>query len=341
MAEKSSSSGMKVNLNSTKNEILKAYSELLEQQKEVKSPQPQQEIEMKRKDTLVKEASGQSEEKIIQQIATLKMALNSSLDSIEDQLNTSYKKLNKTQEAIQIQEERLKEMYQINAEADSLSALLAAQKEKKTEFETFMATEKEKWEKDQKEKAAFRKEEDEALKKQRLRGEEEYNYTVHQKRKIESDQYEEKKIRQEKELKDKKEAFELEIKTREQAVSESENELKSLRKQTEEFPAVLKKEAETAVKITGDNLKKEFDYQNVLLKKEYESELKLNSQAVENLQNRIKDLELQLKQAFAKTDSAEKNVKEITVKAIESNAAIRTSEQQKYYPESGRTPKES
>jgi hypothetical protein len=338
MTEKSTPTSMKVNLNSTKNEILKAYTELLEQQKEAKSPQPQQEIELKRKDTVVKEASGQSEEKIIQQIATLKMALNSSLDTIEDQLDTSYKKLNKTQEAIQIQEERLKELYQINAEADSLSALLAAQKEKKAEFETIISTEKEKWEKGQKEMAALRKEEEEALKKQRKREEEEYSYSVHQKRKIESDQYEEKKIRQEKELKDKKEVFELEIKAREQAVSESENELKILRKQTEDFPAVLKKEVETAIKITGDNLKKEYDYQIVLIKKEYESELKLNSQAVENLQNRIKDLELQLKQAFAKTDNAEKNVKEITMKAIESSAAVRSSEQAKYYPESGRIP---
>ena len=174
-----------------------------------------------------------------------------------------------------------------------------------------------------------RKEEEEELKKQRKREEEEYNYALQQKRKIDADQYEEKKSRLEKELKDKKESFEQEFKARELAISESENELKELRSKVEEFPAILTKEVDQAVKTATDNLKKEYDYQALLKKKEYESDLKLNSQTIQNLQNRIKDLELQLKQAYTKIDASENNVKDITIKAIESSAASRLTDQQK------------
>ena len=336
MPEKSDSTPKKVSSSNTKNEILKAYNELLDQLKEAKSQDPQKEMETKRREEILKEVSGQSDEKIIQQIASLKVSLNGSLDSIEDQLNTSFKKLNKTQEAIKIQEDRLKELYQINAEADSLAALIASQKEKKSEFENYMAEEKARWDKEQKEREEQRKEEEEMLKKQRKREEEEYNYKIQQKRKIESDQYEEKKNKQEKELKEKKEAFEQEIKSREQAVAESENELQDLRKQVEEFPATLQKEVDNAIKITTENLKKEYDYEKLLKAKEYESELKLHTQTITNLQNRIKDLELQLKQAYSKIDSAENNVKDITIKAIESSASSRNNEQRKAYQEPSR-----
>lgn len=330
----------KISASNTKNEILKAYDELLKQLKEKQSPDPQKEMAFKRKNEILKEVSEQSDEKIIQQISSLKVELNSSLDTIEDQLRSSHRKLKNMHDAIQIQEDRLAELYQINQEADSLAALLAAQKSEKTRFEDFMADQKDKWNKEQANLEALRKEEEESLKKNRKREDEEYNYSLQQKRKKESDLYEEKKNKLEKELKDRKESFEKEIKEREQAVTLNENELQDLRKQAADFPVVVKKEVDLAVKTTEMTLKKEHEHQQVLMQKEYESELKLQKQTIDNLLSRIKDLELQIKQAYAKMDLSEKNVKDITLKAIDSNAVVRASENQRIAYESKRIEKE-
>ena len=319
-----SPSPKKVSTTNTKNEILKAYNDLLHQVKEEKAPEPRKEMEIKKREETLGEATGQSEEKIIHQIASLKLTLNSSLDSIEDQLNSSYKKLQKTLEALRIGEERLKELYQINAEADSLAALIAAQKERKAEFERFMIEERAKWDKGQKEQSALRKEEEDALKKNRKREEEEYNYNIQQKRKIETDVYEQKKTRLERELAERKETFENEIRNREQAISESEQELAGLRQQVAEFPNTLKTTVDRAVKDTETNLTREFTHQKELESREQKAELSLKNQSIENFQGRIKDLETQLKQAYSKVDSAEQNVKQITIKAIESSATVRT-----------------
>lgn len=323
MPENTSPTPKKVSTTNTKNEILKAYNDLLHQVKEEKAPEPRKEMEIKKREETLGEATGQSEEKIIHQIASLKLTLNTSLDNIEDQLNSSYKKLQKTLDALRIGEERLKELYQINAEADSLAALIAAQKEKKAEFERFMIEERSKWDKGQKELSALRKEEEDALKKNRKREEEEYIYSIQQKRKIETDQYEEKKSRLEREMNEKKQTFENEIRNREQAVAESEKELRNLQKQVEGFPETLRKAIENAVKEAEDVLTREFNHKKELETREHAGEISLKNQTIENLQGRIKDLEIQLKQAASKVDSAEQNIKQITIKAIESSALAR------------------
>ena len=43
---------------------------------------------------------------------------------------------------------------------------------------------------------------------------------------------------------------------------------------------------------------------------------------------RIKDLEIQLKQAYSKADNAENNTKEITLKAIQSSGQIKIIEKE-------------
>jgi hypothetical protein len=56
--------------------------------------------------------------------------------------------------------------------------------------------------------------------------------------------------------------------------------------------------------------------------------MKLKNQQVESLLARIKDLETQLKQAYAKAESAESNTKEITLKAIQSSGQIKIIEKE-------------
>ena len=106
-------------------------------------------------------------------------------------------------------------------------------------------------------------------------------------------------------------------------MAESEQELQILRKQVDEFPETLRKTVETAVKAAESALTREFNHKKELEDREHAGEISLKNQTIENLQGRIKDLEAQLKQAYSKVDNAEQNIKQITIKAIESSATVR------------------
>lgn len=329
----------KVTPTSTKTEILNAYNDLLSKVKDSKPDNPKAEQEMKIRETTVAAAAGLTDEKIIGQISSLKISLNSTLDKIEDDLSAEFQRLLKIGEAITIEDQRLKEFYQINAGTDSLAAILAAQKEKKADFDTEMASARKEFEEDMKiaklnrdkESKLWeekRKEADESLKKQRTREEEEYNYNLQLVRKKDKDQYEQKKSALEKELTQKKESFEAEINARELAVASAEKELADLRIKVEKFPSELDSAIKIAIKEVSAQLEKEHKYDKQLLLKDHEGEIKLKSQQVESLQLKIKDLEVQLKQAYGKAESAESHTKEITLKAIQTSGQIRIIEKE-------------
>ncbi len=324
---------------STKTEILKAYNELLNKAQETKQDNPKVEQEKKIRETTVAEAAGLTDEKIIGQISSLKLSLNSTLDKIEDDLSAEFQKLMKIREAITIEDQRLKDFYQINAGADSLAAILAAQKEKKEEFERDMALKKSEFEeqlkneklnrdKDSRLWEEKRKETEDLLKKQRSREEEEFQYNLKLTRKKDQDQYDQKKATMEKELTQKRESFESEINAREQAVAAVEKELTGLRSDAEKFPSELEKAVQDSLKETTAQLEKEHKFEKQLLLKDHDGEMKLKNQQIESLLAKIKDLEIQLKQAYSKADNAENNTKEITLKAIQSSGQIKIIEKE-------------
>jgi hypothetical protein len=329
----------KITPSNTKTEILNAYNDLLGKIQESKQDNPKAEQEKKIRETIVTTAAELTDEKIIGQISSLKLALNSTLDKIEDDLAAEYQRLLKIREAISIEDQRLKDFYQINAGTDSLAAILVAQKEKKEEFEHEMALRKSEFEEQLKSEKLNRdkeiklweekrKETEESLKKQRSREEEEYQYNLQLARKKDKDQYEQKKAMLEKELVQKKESIDNEINTREQIIAAAEKELFDLRSKAENFPADIDKAVQSAIKETTTQLDKEHKFEKQLLMKDHEGELKLKNQQVESLMARIKDLEIQLKQAYSKAENAENNTKEITLKAIQSSGQIKIIEKE-------------
>jgi hypothetical protein len=329
----------KITPTNTKTEILKAYNDLLSKTQETKQDNPKAEQEKKIKEVTVAEAAGLTDEKIIGLISSLKLTLNSTLDKIEDDLTAEFQKLLKIREAIAIEDQRLKDFYQINAGADSLAAILAAQKEKKEEFEREMTVKKSEFEEQLKTEKFIRdketrlweekrKETEDTLKKQRTREEEEYQYNLQLARKKDKDQYEQKKAMLDKELIQKRESFESEISAREQTVAAAEKELTELRSKAENFPTDLEKALQASIKEITSQLDKEHKFEKQFLLKDHDGEMKLKSQQIESLLVKIKDLEIQLKQAYSKAENAENNTKEITLKAIQSSGQIKIIEKE-------------
>ncbi len=235
-------------------------------------------------------------------------------------------------------------MYQLSASTDSLSVMLLAQKEKKeqfelemanrrkeledqiktekTQFETEMAERKLTWKKLQEDLQLKQKEETEQLQKNRKREEEEYGYALKINRKKETDLYEEKKDKLEKELADKKAAFEKDFAERELNIKQAESELNELRKKNVAFPAELEKAVKVAVESATEKLETNYKFEKELREREVSGELKLKTQIIETLQSKIKDMEASLKDYAQKAMSAEASVKDIALRAIDSSAKV-------------------
>jgi hypothetical protein len=333
-----------VSIKNTKNEILSAYEEVLKQLKDKKSEEPKKEQERQKQETLVKQAGALSHDKINKEVSGLKTEIASILDKLNESFVAEFRKFEELQQAIQIEKKNLEDLYQLSASTDSLAAMLTAQKEKreqfeiemaakkaeteavmkqaKAEFEEEMAEKKLQWKKELEINQARQKEETETLQKKRVREEEEYHYNLKQVRKKEADIYEEKKQKLEKDLIDKKALFEKEYAEREASLKAAEKELQELRANSIAFPAELEKTVAAAVKANTEKLQLEFKFVTDLKARETEGELKLKDQTIETLRAKIKDLEAFNKELAQKTTTAESNVKDIAIKAIESSGKM-------------------
>lgn len=333
-----------VSSRNTKSEILDAYNDLLKSIQEKKTEEPKKVQEREKQETAVKNAGELSNEGIVKNISTLKVNLAASLDKLSENFIGEFRRFEELQQAIQVEKKNLQDLYQISAGADSLAAMLLAQKEKKEQFEAEMAqrkadleekirVEKEKfevemaekralWKKEQETVQAKVKEEHEDNKKAKQREEEEFQYNLKLTRKKEADLYEDKKAKLEKELAEKKVAFEKEFSIREATVKMAETELNDLRQKTAVFPKELEKAVEAAIKATTDRLEMEYRFNRELTAKQNEGEIKLRDQIIETLRSKIKDLETSLKELSQKTATAESTVKDIAMKAIESSTKL-------------------
>ncbi len=331
---------MELSTKNTKNEILAAYDELLQKVQESKTEEPKKLQEKQKQETIVKHAEGLTYENIVKNLSNLKIELSASLDKLGEQLVTEFKKFEELQQAIQLEKQSLDELYQLSANADSLSVMLLAQKEKKAQFEEEIAAKRAKfeeemmqtqlqWKKLQEETLTKQKEEAETIKKNKQREEEDYQYTLKLTRKKEADLYEEKKSKLEKELTEKKSFFEKEFADREAKINNAETELAELKAKSQTFPAEMEKAVAAAVKSITDKLQAEFRFEKELNAKQVEGEMKLREQTIQTLQAKIGDMEASMKELSQKTVTAEASVKDIAIKAIESSAKLQLVEKSK------------
>jgi len=331
---------MELSTKNTKNEILAAYDELLQKTQESKTEEPKKVQEKQIQETIVKTAAASSYDGIVKNLSNMKIELSSSLDKLGDRFVSEFKKFEELQQAIQIEKKSLDDLYQLSVTTDSLSVMLLAQKEKKKQYEDEMAALKSKfeedmsqsrlqWKKQQEETTEKLKEDADTLKKNRQRDEEDYQYTLKLTRKKETDLYEEKKAKLEKELAEKKATFEKDFAEREAKIKSAEKELAELKARNEAFPAEMEKAISAAVKNETARLKIENGFEKDLTAKQTEGEMKLKEQTILALQSKIKDLELTIKELTTKAVTAEASVKDIAIKAIESSSKIQFVEKSK------------
>lgn len=325
---------MEVSTKNTKTEILDAYEKLLKEVQGAKANVPKQVQEEKQKQETVKKVADITQNSIITDIGTLKSSFTKSLDDMLSSLTGEFQKLEDIRSAIKVEKQALEDLYGLSANTDSLAAMLLAQKEKKEAFEKEMKDAKDafalemnekkaQWEDQKNKQKAEEKEYIDELTKKRKREEEEYQYKLKITRQKEQDDYDNQKNLLEKELTAKKSAFEHEISVREAAVKNAEAELEELRKNNREFPEKLDKALADQKQTITDNLQTKYDFDLKLIKSQNEAEIRLKDQIIQSLQEKIKELQTQLKLYSDKATFAEAGVKEIAMKAIENSSKVR------------------
>jgi hypothetical protein len=318
-----------ISAKNTKNEILEAYQEALEQLKLAKKNVKHETKVADEKKEIVAKAITHSSDDIVKNIATLKISLSRSLEENEEQLLSSQKQLSLLQQAIEIQSKELADLHDIKLNADTLAALLYAQKEKSASFETDMHIRSQQFEQEMLQKRTLWKKEQEDFelsknevelmtKKIRQREEDEYHYQRDLARQKEQDVYLSEKESLEKELSTRRAELEQAYLSREAAVSMQEQEFATLKQKAETFPQELQKAIEDTSNALTEKLTFKFEYETKLAEKEIEGERKLFQQMIIALEAKVAQLESQVKHLSEKTNQANLQVQDIAVKAIES-----------------------
>ncbi|MGE3556330.1 MAG: hypothetical protein AB7M93_25870 [Candidatus Obscuribacterales bacterium] len=319
-----------------KSEIIEAYEELLAKvQQQKQAPPPEEQRKAIERKASVGTATSLSNDQIVRSCAELRLQLGKALDDLETQLSDEYRKFTEVRKAIEAESARLEEIHEITAGADSLAALLAAQKDRKALFEEEMAHQEREleeaiaekraqWAKERELYLQQQEEEKKTSQKAREREEEEYRYHTALSRKREEDAYEAKKAALEAELIAKKQTAEKELSDRESFIASQEEELQKLKEEAAAFPARLQAAISEARETTTEQLQKQYAFETELARKGEEGEKRLLEQTIATLKAKITEQEKLIDQLTRKADHASSQVQEIAVRAIDGARASRS-----------------
>ena len=326
----------KVTSQMTKKELIEKYSALFDAYK-AKADEAQEaqkwrsEAEKLKASKSVEAAKKTTVGGVIEDVSTLRNQLGKTLNDLTEKLTHQSERLQELNGAVSVQEQRLKELYDIDAAAESFFKLTEAYGDRKLAMEEEYASRKEELEREiQKSRAAWKEEKKKyeaewaelkaAQKKERERENEEYLYTRDKQRKLEEDEYQEKKRLLEKELKEKKTLVMSELAEREAIIQGREDELKELREKVQAFPARLQKEVTEAGKKAADEIRAKMAQDLNVAKMEREWEKKMFQQKIAFMEGVLKDKEKENQELKEEKTRALDGVSQIASKAIDGAA---------------------
>lgn len=308
---------------STKKEIMEAYQDALAKLN----------LRDSMKDDPVREAAKERESIVMTDAANI---VNAGI------LNNDYlDKYNKLMEALSLLDKRIKERYEIEAELNSLTALINSHKdlevakeeeykilkeklanemsEKKSELQAEISD----LEQQKKDKIMEIKTESDAMTakiiKDRQRAEEEYSYNLRRQRKLENDTWEDEKAAREKEL-----AINEKIVDNKEAVLDEELEkIEALKEQVSHIPVMLEEAKEEGVKKGKADADKSHVFEVRSLKQQYEYEQKLATDKIQRLEAAAEEAKCKIAELQNKLDSAYIKMNELATNTVQANGGVR------------------
>ena len=261
---------------------------------------------------------------VVEQIAKLGLEISRALNGISEKLVEEVNRLSNLRLAVDLERQELERLHKIDVAATALDQLVQDYDKQKQDLESEIEAQRSVWEENVQTAERERKEQDEALKKQRQRDIDEYEYKKNLERKRAQDKYEEELHLRENKNKERQETLEKSWAQREAALREQEQELASLRKEAAEFPARLQREVQQAVEQAAKEAKQRADQQATLTKAETEASRRFAELQIKTLEDLAARQNAQIAEMQRQMDEAKKQVQEIAVRAIEGASGAKT-----------------
>lgn len=263
-------------------------------------------------------------EAIIRKISDLGSEISKALGNLSEKLVGEVHLLHQVKSAITIENEHLQKLHKIDVSAAALDQLIEDYQQKKMALELEISSMREEWEKEKarQEEAAVASEKN--LKTARLREKEEYEYQLKIERKKAQDQYEEERVAQERNNREKQDALEKTWQQREEGLKAQENHLQELQKTVEAFPSRLQEAIDKTKHEAINKTEQRFSQQLLVLQKDREAEQRLAEMKIRSLEENTIRQQEHISRLQQQVDEAKREVKEIAEKAIEGASGAKT-----------------
>lgn len=295
---------------------------------------PEEKVEQRLATQAVAVADELSTEGVGKSISELKSVVGRMLTQLSDRLEEQVSRYVQVQRAIVAKDSELKEIYEIQRSASTLTALIESHERQRSQFETELAEMKRQlereieqtraeWEREKRQREAEAKERDAAEQKRREREKEEYRYAFAREQQQARDQFSDEMARAHKELAERKGAAEHELADRERAVQAREDELAELRRRAESVPAATDAAVAKAVKEALSRQQQDAAAREELLKREFAGERNVLTTRINLLEQTAREQAEQIARLQDRSDKAYGQVQEIAVRAIEGSASAK------------------
>lgn len=275
------------------------------------------ELEQQREAEIRQAVEGASVEAVVQKLSGLGLEISRALADISERLVQEVNGLAIARAAVELERAELQRLHKIDLAATALDELVQDYSREKERLDAEIAGQRAAWEEESETAERERKELEDALKKQRQREIDDYEYRKTLERKKAQDKYDEELRLLEKKNQEKQEALEKSWHQREEALKEKEEEFLRLKKEADQFPARLQKETDQAAKQATKDTELRFEQQMLMLKKDSESEKRLAELQIRTLEETIARQSAQLAELNKQVAEAKQQVQDIAVKAIE------------------------
>jgi len=309
----------------TKTEIQREFDQIQEESADAReSSDPKIEEAARRHETEVRQiVEGVTVESVVQRISGLGLDISKALSGVSGRLTEEVQLLASVREAVEIERKELDRLHKIDVAATALDQLVQDYTRQKQELEAEIAARRAAWEEEAVRVDRERKEQEELLKKQRQREAEDFEYKKTQERKKAQDKYDEEVRLQEKKNQEKQETLEKAWKLRESALKESEEELARLRKEAEAFPKRLEAEAAAAAERARHEAEARLQQEILVMKKDAEAEKRFGELRVKTFEETVAHQQAQIAALEKQLADAKQQVQDIAVKAIEGASGAR------------------
>ena len=295
---------IKITSKTTKQDIIDTYESILKKM-EQDPKNPKQEVIVKQIEEKLEVANQATVQNVLNDISNFKLKVSSSLDDISNDILSQIELFVKIKESVEIEQKRLKDIYDIEIRLDSLASLINTYKIREAELIQSYEQEEAKFTAKCDQLTQEFNEKKQNLVKEQTREKEEYLYNLKFSRKKEEEAFEYNKQLKINELNE-----------REKVILEKEECLAILNEKVASFPDQLNKAIEDAKKELAHKLTHEFNREKENMLQKFESDKILNETILKSINTKTEEQALVITHLNDRLAEANKQVENIALTAI-------------------------